>query len=177
MKKIIINCIIEKDKTAIWTKFRRYRIFLDSGSVIFSNKKKAGIFQAALNTYINNTFYELNSIYAELIYIYRKSWVFTDPGIDDAMKTNFRAVEIEIHRLFRSSYRGCDSAFYSLNDIESLCNVLQNIILDLVKYYTCKKNWQGIKEININEIQLKRILTELLETCEPGPLGKPFKKQ
>ena len=178
MKKISLQSIMDKEQNAILTNIKKYRIFLAWGVTnLFKNKKKAAIYQSSLNEWINDMFYELNSIYANLLYLYRSSWVYTPVGLDSAVNKSFRNIEISIHKLFRSEYRGRNGAFYAFEAIESICNELETCNNELIAYYYFKKDWQQIKELEINARQLKRILRELKETSDPGSLGTKLRRE
>lgn len=169
---------MDKQQNTIRTNLKRYRIFLSWGVTnLFKDKKKAAAYQVKLNTWINDTFFELNHVYANLWYQYRKSWTFMDADIDDKMKYNFNNVEITIHRLFRAEYRGVDGTFYALEEIEKLCSELRKCCVDLSEYYKRRNYFEKLKELNINAKELKRILHELQEETEPGDLGKALRRE
>jgi hypothetical protein len=177
MKKISLQTIHDKQPRTVLTHLNRYRIFLAWGVTnLFKNKKKAAIFQAALNAWVNDTFFELNNIYANLLYQYRRSWIFTSLDLDDRMTSKFRNVETTIHKLFRAEYRGLEGAFYAFESINTLCDDLQACSKELIKYFHDRKDWERIKEINLNVIQLKRILRELTETSDPGSIGEKLRR-
>jgi len=178
MKKISIHCISDKQENTVRTNLKRYRIFLAWGTTnLFKNKKKAAIFEAGLNTWLNNTFYELNSIYANLLYQNRRSWIFNSLEIDDIMTKNFQSIERNIHKLYRAEYRGYNGAYYAFEAIESVSDELKACNDKLIENYHQKKDWERIKELRINETQLKRILRELTETSEPGSLGIKLRRE
>ena len=178
MKKIFLQSVMDKQVDTVRTDLKKYRIFLAWGvTTLFKNKKKATIFQASLNIWINEIFYELNSIYASLFYQYRCSWLFTSLYLDDRMTKNFQSIERNIHKLYRAEYRGKECVFYAFEAIEVLCQELDSCNTELIEYSQGKRDWEQIKKLKLNSNQLKRILKELIEISDPGPLGKQLKRK
>lgn len=177
MKKIKINAIIDKDNSSIRTNLRRYSIFLTWGTKnLFKDKKKAAKYQVKLNLWINDIFYELNYVYANLLFQYRRSWIFMDADIDDKMRNNIKDIEITMHRLFRTGLKGTDGIFWALEEINKLCTELEKCCLDLSEYYKRKGYYEHLKEVHISTKELKRILRDLHESFDPEDLGQALRR-
>lgn len=178
MKKINLRLIVDRDKTSVRTEQNRYRIFLNWGLTnSFTNKKKAAIFQTRWNAWINETFFEMNTIYASVLFIYRKSWIVIDRDIETKLTRAFTGLDSQFNKLYRSDYRGADGSFYAFQAIEAISTELTSCITMLIKWRRDKKDYEQIKELELLIRQLTRIVTEIKETADPGELGRQITRK
>lgn len=178
MKKISLNLIIEKDKAAVRTELKRYRMFLNWGLTnSFTNKKKAAIFESRFNAWINETFYELNNIYAKVMYVSRLAWLVVDRETENKIARAFPIIDTQFNKLYRADFRGADGSYYAFNSIEEISRQLIYCINLLITFRRDKKDWEQIKELEMLIRQLNRISTEIKETADPGELGSQTKRR
>jgi len=178
MKQIKLNIISDGDKTAVRTELKKYRIFLKWGLTnTFTNKKKAAIFQARFNEWINCTFYELNFIYADLLYIYRKNWIVIDRDTESKMINSFKTIDANFNKLYRSDYRGSAGSFWALQAIDFICTDILYCLAVLTEWRRNKKDWEQIKDLDYMAKQINYILNEIEKSADPGELGQQIKRR
>jgi hypothetical protein len=72
MKKIKIEKITNKDKKSVFTKDRKYSVYLGTTTIFNSSKKTTKRQLVELNVQLNNILLELNNIYINIFIEYRK---------------------------------------------------------------------------------------------------------
>lgn len=178
MKKITLKLIEDPDNTSVRMPLNTYRIFLNwQVTNSFTNKKNAAIFQARLNTWVNEIFFEMNFIYASVLYIYRKSWIVIDRDTESKLTQTFTVIDRNLNKLYRSDFHSGDSSFWAFSAIEALSKDLIYCINALKRWRKYKKDWEQIKELDVWLKQLNRIIYEVEEIADPGELGRQIKRR
>jgi hypothetical protein len=172
MKRIHIKIIQDPDSESVWTERQAYRTFLFWGvSNTFTNKKKAEKFQADLNSWLNSTMIELNSIYARMLWIVRLSWPFFTKIEDNKLSGMLQTVENEFNRMIRTSNKGTDAALYCFQCVRTIAAQLIECIEFQIEFRKDRLDWEQAKELEMYGKQIRRLLDEIEKAIDPGAAG------
>jgi hypothetical protein len=173
MKKIELDIIQEKAEKSAFINRNKHTIYLDHGMVVrFDDLRKAKSYQHQLNIWLNTTMFELNGIYAQILYLKQFLWHFTTLDLDVSLKGSAQMIDQLLSQAYHGTRRGASSSFYVNRAITQLIRELNKILDSLLKLMKYRGDTARIYEIGVYKVQLNRIMAEYLITIEPGEDGE-----
>ena len=174
MKKVKLQVIGIPDKSAIRTKLRTYRLFLDWGlTASFRSKRKAVAFENRLNAWINDQVFILNQHFITCFTAYRGVWLYMDRERTEEKRINklFDNINIWLNQLVELPGKGPDQAFRLLERITGIIEALIKIYSILSEVERRRNNWDNIKIYKYHAERLLIMEKELKNYSDPASMG------
>lgn len=157
MKKIHLNPMViqSPDKSSIFTRKRKYSLFLDWSKIhYFESEKAARAYLNSLNRTLTGFLFEINDLYILVFTEYRRLWFSSEMGADDRAILEALA---NVNRCFNELMRKHDRTPEACNVVWWLDNILSELLVVVRVLHKIQKKRNNYAEIKALEIFTYRL--------------------
>ena len=168
-----MQLVVKKDNDSVFTKRKMHHIMMDSGTMLyFSDHENAMKYLTRFNNYMTTSSFELNNIFAKLMYIYRANWLYQPDVNDEKVVSVMNQLINEFSRMFKIRYRGTSAGILIMPSFKNLNFLLIDYCNIILKYSLRASDSPIFREIAMFKNQIEDIYKKFSEILDPGELGE-----